>query len=101
MRLWLVVAVSVLVLSASAVETIQVAFFQGEGECGGNDDPCPPFSDDCHDCTQCAHTFAQPVTFSGVTLALSFPAHRETPTPGEHARPDDAPTHEILTVPRA
>lgn len=101
MRLWLIVAVSVLVLGTSALETIQVAFFQSAGDCGGNEDPCPPFSDDCHDCAQCAHVNALPAAFAGVVLALTPVSCSVVPALGEGHRPDDAPPHEILTVPRA
>jgi hypothetical protein len=99
-RLALLVAMSVALLGTTAIETL-ARVLDPVTECGGNDDPCPPFSDDCHDCASCVHFAALPAVYAGPMLTIAPPVLRAAPSPLERPRPNEAPAREILTVPRA
>lgn len=100
MSRWLVIALTALLVSVSGIETLEAAFVAESHECEDDDDSCPPFSDDCGDCARCLHLNAVPTAVAALNWA-PFPDSVIVPRITSIATPPDAPTNEILTVPRA
>ncbi|MFO0681435.1 MAG: hypothetical protein U0234_05260 [Sandaracinus sp.] len=100
MSRWLVIVLTALLVSVSGIETLEAAFVVESHQCEDDDDSCPPFSDDCGDCARCVHVTGVPTTTVVLTW-MPFPDRVATPSVSTSATPPDAPTSEILTVPRA
>ncbi len=98
MRQWLLIVMASALLASMTLSTLVVAL-DPTANCG-DEDGCPPFSDDCGDCARCLHLSVVP-TVVAVMMPSRVARDVLVPVASPSRRPIAPPSREILTVPRA